>query len=114
MLLDAVKMSIPVSTTAYDPIIAQLINAAVSDLAIAGIYVEGVHVVAASDNGQITVTDTSMITDPALVRAICAYVRANFGSPQDYDRLKAAYDENKAQLQTATGYGMEDDYDVQG
>ena len=58
-------------------------------------------------------TDNSTVTDPLIVRAICAYVRAHFGSPADYDRLKAAYDENKAQLQTATGYGMEDS-DVQG
>ena len=114
MLLDAVKMSIPVSTTAYDLIIAQLIDAAVSDLSIAGIPVEGVNVeVTYPGNGQIRVTDMSTLTDPALVRAICAFVRANFGSPDDYDRLKACYDENKAQLQTATGYGMEDD-DVQG
>ena len=26
------------------------------------------------------------------------------------DELKAAYDENKAQLQTASGYGMEESY----
>jgi hypothetical protein len=28
----------------------------------------------------------------------------NFGEPEDYDRLKASYDEQKAQLSTATGY----------
>ena len=27
-----------------------------------------------------------------------------FGSPQDYDRLKKSYDEQKAQMQTCTGY----------
>jgi hypothetical protein len=27
-----------------------------------------------------------------------------FGSPPDYDRLKASYDEQKAQLQMSTGY----------
>ena len=113
MLLQAVKMAIPVSTTAYDLIIAQLIDAAANDLRIAGIPVYGVNVQTASVEGQITVTDRSTVTDPLIVRAICAYVRANFGSPDDYDRLKACYDENKAQLQTATGYGMEDS-DVQG
>ena len=30
----------------------------------------------------------------------------NFGSPSDYDRMKASYDEQKAQLQMATGYGL--------
>lgn len=113
MLLNTVKMSIPVSTTAYDALIAQLIEAAANDLQIAGIPVYGVSVSAAAEGGHVTVTDNSTVTDPLIVRAICAYVRAHFGSPADYDRLKAAYDENKAQLQTATGYGMEDS-DVQG
>ena len=110
MLLNTVKMSIPVSATAYDAPIAQLIEAAANDLQIAGIPVYGVSVSVAAEGGHVTVTDNSTVTDPLIVRAICAYVRAHFGSPADYDRLKAAYDENKAQLQTATGYGMEDSY----
>lgn len=109
MLLNAVKQAIPVKTTAFDLTIAQLINAAVYDLTIAGIPVDGVDVTLTEDEGTVTVTDSSTVTDPILIRAICAYVRANFGSPADYDRLKACYDENKAQLQTATGYGAEDD-----
>lgn len=108
-MIDTVKMSIPVSTSAYDPLIAQLIEAAVRDLQIAGIPVDGVNVSVTAEDGQITVTDNSTLTDALVIRAICAYVRAHFGSPDDYDRLKAAYDEQKAQLQTATGYGMEDD-----
>ena len=34
------------------------------------------------------------------------YCKAHFGSIEgaEYDRLKAAYEEQKAQLQTATGY----------
>lgn len=107
-MIETVKMSIPISTSAYDLIIAQLINAAAQDLIIAGIPVDGVSVTTTEEDGTVTVTDESTVTDPLLIRAICAYVRAHFGSPSDYDRLKAAYDENKAQLQVATGYGMED------
>lgn len=110
MLLNTVKLSIPISVTDYDVLIAQLIEAAVNDLRIAGIPVFGVSISTVQDNGQITVADHSTLTDPSLIRAICAYVRANFGTPPDYDKLKAAYDENKAQLQTASGYGMEDSY----
>lgn len=110
MLLNTVKLSIPISVTDYDVLIAQLIEAAVNDLRIAGIPVFGVSISTVQDNGQITVVDNSTIRDPSLIRAICAYVRAHFGSPADYDRLKACYDENKAQLQTASGYGMEDSY----
>lgn len=110
MLLNTVKLSIPISVTDYDVLIAQLIEAAVNDLRIAGIPVFGVSISTVQENGQITVVDNSTIRDPSLIRAICAYVRAHFGSSADYDRLKACYDENKAQLQTASGYGMEDSY----
>ena len=108
-MIEIVKLAIPVKTNAYDGDIAQLIKAAAQDLRIAGIPVDGVDISVTWTGGRAVVTDTSTIDDPLLIRAICAYVRANFGSPDDYDRLKAAYDENKAQLQTATGYGLEDD-----
>ena len=45
-------------------------------------------------------------TDPLLIQAIITYCRLNFGTPDDYEKLKASYDEQKAQLQTATGYGL--------
>ena len=32
------------------------------------------------------------------------YCKANFGSPDAYDKLKAAYDEQKAQLSMHTGH----------
>lgn len=108
-MIEIVKLAIPVKTNAYDGSIAQLINAAVQDLRIAGIPVDGVNINVTWTGGRAVVTDTSTIDAPLIIRAICAYVRANFGSPDDYERLKAAYDENKAQLQTATGYGLEDD-----
>ena len=42
--------------------------------------------------------------EPLIIRAVTTYCRANFGQPEDYERMKAAYDEQKAQLRTATGY----------
>ena len=42
--------------------------------------------------------------DALVTRAIITYVRCNFGTPDDYDKVKAAYDEQKAQLSVATGY----------
>ena len=47
-----------------------------------------------------------MENDPLVVQAVKTYVRMSFGSPSDYDRLKRSYDEQKAQMQTATGYGL--------
>ena len=41
---------------------------------------------------------------PLVQRAVLTYCRMNFGQPDDYERLKASYDEQKAQLSTCTGY----------
>ena len=87
-LLAAVKLAMRITNEAYDDEIERLIDAACADLGIAG------------------VTATTATNDPILIQAIVTYCRLNFGSPADYDRLKASYDEQKAQLQTATGYGL--------
>ena len=88
-MLDTVKLAMRIANTDYDAEISSLIEAACGDLGIVG------------------VTATSSTTDALLTRAIITYVRLHFGTPDDYDRLKAAYDEQKAQLITATGYGLE-------
>ena len=80
-----VKMALRISTDAFDDEINDLIDACLLDLGIAGV----------------SETDT---TDALLIRAICTYCKANFGAPDEYDRLKASYDEQKAQLSMATGY----------
>ncbi len=84
-LIDDAKLALRVTTNAFDSEISDLINAAVADMGIAGV----------SNN------DT---TDPLVKRAVITYCRLNFGQPDDYDRLKASYDEQKAQLGMATGY----------
>ena len=84
-MLEKVKLALRMKTTAFDDEINDLITAALADLGIAGVT---------------TLTET----DPLIIRAVITYCRANFGQPDDYDRLKAAYDEQKSQLRTATGY----------
>lgn len=87
-MLTAVKLALRISTDAFDSELNALIQAAMKDLGIAGI-------------------DAETLADDALVaQAIKTYVRMSFGSPSDYDRLKRSYDEQKAQMQTATGYGL--------
>lgn len=87
-MLDQVKLAIPVKTDYYDSEIKSLIQAAVADLGIVGI-----------DTASETV-------DPLITRAIITYVKLHFGEPANYDRLRESYDEQKAQLITATGYGL--------
>lgn len=87
-MLALVKLAMRLTTTAYDTEITRLINAACLDLGIVDIQV------------------TSSTTDPLLQQAVCTYCRMHFGTPEDYDRLKASYDEQKAQLMTAKGYGF--------
>jgi hypothetical protein len=36
--------------------------------------------------------------------AIVTYCKLNFGEPDNYDKLKESYDEQKAQLSMADGY----------
>ena len=88
-MLDKVKLALRITTDTFDSEITGLIAAACADLGVVGVDVE---------------TTTA---DPLLIRAIITYCRVNFGSPDDYDRLKVSYDEQKAQLITCTGYGME-------
>lgn len=87
-LKTAVKTAMRISNNAYDSEIESLIQAACTDIGFA--------------DTEVTVNTT----DPILIRAIITYCRLNFGTPDDYDRLKRSYDEQKAQLQSATGYGL--------
>lgn len=84
-MLDAVKLALRIVTDAFDDELNDLIAAALLDLRLAGI----------------TNTDT---TDALVKRAVITYCRLNFGQPDDYDRLKKSYDEQKAQMGMATGY----------
>ena len=83
-MLEKVKMALSLKSDSKNAEIEDLISAALSDLGIAGVSADE--------------------TDPLIVRVVITYCRLNFGSPDDYDRLKKSYDEQKAQLQTATGY----------
>ena len=86
-ILEKVKLSMRLTTDAFDGEIEDLISAAMLDLGIAGVDGDDV--------------DES---NPLILRAVTTYVKMHFGLPDEYDRLKASYDEQKAQLSMATGY----------
>ena len=89
-LLDKVKMACRVTTTAYDEELSDLICAGVRDIGITDVRQE--------------LLENVNHLPPLIQRAVITYCRLNFGQPDDYDRLKASYDEQKAQLGMATGY----------
>jgi len=84
-LLLKVKTALRITTDAFDDELTDLIEAAKLDLQIAGVTIPA-------------------CMDAIVNRAIITYCKMNFGIPDDYDRLKRSYDEQKAQLSTATGW----------
>lgn len=84
-MLNKVKMALRIVTNSYDSELTDLIEAAKQDLGIAGVIVPAA-------------------LDAIVTRAIITYCKMLFGLPEDYDKLKASYDEQKAQLSNATGY----------
>lgn len=86
-MLEQIKMALRITTDAYDAELNNLIAAAAIDLGIAGVNEE-----------------RESVNNPIIIRAVSTYCKMNFGTVDDYDRLKASYDEQKAQLSMATGY----------
>lgn len=89
-MLDKAKLALRIATDAFNDEINGLIQAALADLALAGVSVH-------DEPGN----------DPLIVRAVLTYCKLHFGEPEKvemYDRLKASYDEQKAQLSMASGY----------
>ena len=84
-MLNKVKMALRITTDAFDDELTDLIAAALLDLGIAGVVIP--------DD-----------MDALVGRAVITYCRVHFGQPDEYDRLKKSYDEQKAQLMVATGY----------
>ena len=84
-LVEKTKMALRIKTTAFDTEIDRLIDAAFQDMNIAGVIIP---------DSMTAIVETAAIT----------YVAVHFGEPDEYDRLKRSYDEQKAQLSTCTGY----------
>ena len=87
--LDQVKVAMRRAgcNVGLDMEITDLIESCLADLGIAG--VNGVNVV---------------LTDPLVRLAFITFCKLHDGEPDEYDRLKRSYDEQKAQLSMATGY----------
>lgn len=84
-LIAEAKLAKRITTDAFDSQISMLLDAAALDLGLAGVEVP-----------------TSL--DALVKQAEITYFLMHFGEVSEYDRLKRSYDEQKAQLATATGY----------
>ena len=84
-LIYSAKMAGRIITDHYDMEVERLLNAAMLDLGVAGVVIPSE-------------------LDDLVSQAAITYFLMNFGQPDNYDRLKASYDEQKAQLSTKTGY----------
>ena len=84
-MLAKVKLALRITTEAFDTELTDLIAAAKLDLGIAGV-------------------ELPATLDEVCELAIITYCKLHFGEPDQYDRLKASYDEQKAQLSMCTGY----------
>lgn len=79
------KLAARITTDAFDDQVQMLLDAALLDMGVAGVEIpESV--------------------DALVSQAAITYFLMNFGQPDEYDRLKRSYDEQKAQLSTCTGY----------
>jgi len=84
-LIAQAKKARRISTDAFDDEVERLLNAGLQDLGVAGVTVpEGL--------------------DDLVSQAAITYFMANFGESENYDRLKASYDEQKAQMSMKSGY----------
>jgi hypothetical protein len=85
--LDKVKTAMRIVTSDFDEELTDLISAGLADLGIAGV------------DGELAVITNSLVR-----QAVITYCKMHFGEPDEYERLKTSYDEQKAQLSMHTGY----------
>ena len=84
-LIAAAEKALRIVTTSFEDEIGSLLDAALLDMGVAGVTVP---------------TEIDALVQQAAI----TYVKMNFGQPDEYDRLKRSYDEQKAQLASCTGY----------
>ena len=84
-LIAAAEKALRIVTTSFEDEIGSLLDAALLDMGVAGVTVP---------------TEIDALVQQTAI----TYVKMNFGQPDEYERLKRSYDEQKAQLATCTGY----------
>jgi hypothetical protein len=87
--LTSIRQYMRITSTAFDPEIKDLINAARADLVLGGVLEEK-----AEDE-----------TDPLIMRAVATYVKAEFGlDNEDSEKYRASYKEQRNGLTLSDAY----------
>lgn len=84
--LAIIKLALRITTDDFDTEICSLMTAALQDLGIAG------------------VNEYVSLKDPLVLLAVTTFVKMHFGEPDEYERLKKSYDEQKAQMSMSSNY----------
>lgn len=84
-LVAQAKKARRITTDSFDSEVERLLTAAFLDMGVAGVEIPAE-------------------LDALVSQAAITYFMANFGEPENYDRLKRSYDEQKAQLSMHTGH----------
>jgi len=83
--IEKVKFALRIVSDDFNDQIKQLIEAALLDLETAGVT-------------------NNDLTNALVLQAVTTYCRLHFGEPDEFDRLKQSYDEQKAQMSMRTGF----------
>lgn len=91
-MIKETKKALRITSSAFDDEIQLLLESAKEDLITSGI-----------ENEELKRT-IETISSPLIIHAMITYVRFNFGSPDDYERLKESYEQQKTKLMMTSGY----------
>ena len=92
-----------ISGNSYDEQIVFWIRAAMADLTMEQIVIEGVCDIS-YDRDEKTVTDSSTIEDEYVFAACAAYCSMNIGNPPNYENLLKAYNTIKGNMRMSRKY----------
>ena len=87
-LLAKAKLTLRITTDVFDDEIKDIIRAGYLDL----------------DTRGVIITESGGEISPLVLRAIMTYVRLHFGDPDNPERLRQSYAEQRGQLMATTGF----------
>ena len=88
LLLSKAKLTLRITTTAFDDEITDIIKAGYQDMVTRGVIVD----------------ESERTINPLVLRALMTYVRCQFGEPENPERLTESYRNQLGQLMTTTGF----------